>query len=366
MTVVSTAVRVSVILLAIAGTAGQVAYLDALWWHKLGLVSTMAREVSGATIALLTAHAVVSLTCSVLAVTLVLHERQRDDAGRALGVAFASWSYLMAYSGVTMLFRPIAPGAEREIFEAHFLVVEVLGLAALVRFTGIFPRPLLDEELKPSETLPAALLPFHHAAVFMRGSAAPAGAGLAVILVLWTLTAMTGGELSDTGLSPAMDLVRFLAAGLVVMNLRRSWAAATEGDRDRLTWLLASLCFLIGTLSLLIGGNVLVAVTGFPEPDVAWRPILLDFGTIGFLTGIAMSVLQSGTVDSARLTRRIATFTAAGTAGLFLAAGLEALLSGGGLVAISVRRGAGSAIAFAVILSTYQSLGRLIDRLTPA
>ena len=38
-TVAPTAVRVSVILLAVAGRGGHVTYLDALWWHALGSTS---------------------------------------------------------------------------------------------------------------------------------------------------------------------------------------------------------------------------------------------------------------------------------------------------------------------------------------
>ena len=363
--VAPTAVRVSVILLAVAGTAGHVAYLDALWWHTLGLASTMARSVSPATLMLLTAHAVVSIVCAVLSVALVLHDGQRKEAARSLGTAFAAWSYLMAYSGVTMLFRP-DPGVSREIFEGHFLFVEMMGLAGLLRFTSLFPRPLSEEELVVSESLPRALLPFHTTTVFMRRPTAPWIAGAVVLIGVWGWAAATGGNISDAGLSPAMDVVRFCAAGLVVTNLRRAWGAATEGDRDGLTWLMAALATLVGSLALLIGGNVLVAVTGFPEPDVAWRPILLDVGLIGFLGTLSMSVLYRGPRDPARVTRAVATNATVITMGLFLAAGLEVLFSGGILASFSLRPGVGTALAFAVILSTHRGLDRLMERIIPA
>lgn len=365
MTVVSIAVRIWVILLAVAGMAGQVAYLDALWWHSLGLTAAVAREVSPSTVTLLSAHALVSFVCSVLAILLVLHERHRAAAGRALGTAFAAWSYLMAYSGVTMLYRPAVPGTARDIFEAHFLAVEVLGLVGLLSYTSVFPRKLADEELQPSPTLPAPLLPFHHAAVYLRRPAAPARAGVAVLLLLWGGILATGGELSDAGLSRGMDAVRFLAAGAVVMHLRRAWGCATEGDRDGLTWLLAALSVMLGSLLLLIGSNVLVAVTGFPDPHVAWRPILLDAGMIGFLLTLAFSVLAPGGADPLRHTRRIASTCAVITAGLFLAAGLEALFTSGVLGAYTLRGGVGTAIAFSVILSTYRGLAGLVARLVP-
>lgn len=365
MPLVPTLVRVMVILLAVAGAAGHLAYLDALWWHALGLTATVSRDVSPATIVLLSAHAVVSITCSVFGVAMVLSERHRQEAARALGLAFAAWSYLMAYSGITLLFRPPAPGLQREVFEAHFLAVEVLGLAGLLRYTSIFPRSLTDEELEPLDTLPRLLLPFYRAAVGMRGTWSPPLAGMAVLTVLWSATLATGGELSDAGLSRVMDVVRVCAAGVAVMNLRRAWASATEGDRDSLEWLLVGLAVLVGSVAILISGNVLVAVTGFPEPNVAWRPIVLDVGLVGFMSALAMSVLHREDNDPGRMLHLTTTGAAVTTIGLFLAAGLEALFSGGLLAAVSLRHGVGSAVAFAVVLSTWRQLAAWISRILP-
>ncbi|MDH3270760.1 MAG: hypothetical protein OEN56_05475 [Gemmatimonadota bacterium] len=359
------AVRIVVILLAVAGAAGHLAYLDALWWHTLDLTETMARDVSRATVVLLVAHAVVSMTCSILGVWLVLHEGRRAEASRALALAFGAWSYLMAYSGATMLLRPAVPGLAREVFEAHFLLVEVLGLTALLRFTSIFPRVLTDDELRPVSTIPAAFLPFHHLSVFMRRRAAPWIAGVATLSLLWGWTLASGGNLSDAGLSRLMDMVRFAAAGLVTMNLHRAWRVSTEGDRDALMWLAAAFAILVGSLAILIGGNVLVAVTGFPEPNVAWRPIILDVGTAGFFVAVALSILHRGHRDPARLTRQVATATLVATSGLFLAAGLEALLTGGVFASYSLRAGIGTALAFSIVLSTYSNSARMIERVLP-
>ena len=126
-----------------------------------------------------------------------------------------------------------------------------------------------------------------------------------------------------------------------------------------------ALTFLFGVLAVLIGGNVLVEITGFPEPDVAWRPLLLDIGLIGFLGGLAASVLYSGPVRPITVVARITSVSTITTLGLFLAAGLEALFSGGILAAFSLRSGVGSALALATILATYRGLVRFIDRLMP-
>ena len=360
----STALRVSVILLAVAGTAGQVAYLDALWWHSLGLTAPVARNVSVTTLVTLSAHALVAFACAILSIVLVLTERHRQEASRALALAFGAWSYLMAYAGVTLLFRP-APGIGRELFEAHFLLIEVVGLIGLLRFTSIFPRPLTEPELEPLETLPPVFVPVHRFSVLMRSAGAPVIAGSVVLAILWGWTRISGGALGDAGLSQGMNVVRFGAAGLVVMNLRRAWSYATEGDRDGLTWLLVGLAALFGTLTLVIGGNVLVAVTGFPEPDVAWRPVLLDIGQSLFLGFIALSILDRGRRDPAALLRSTTTVAVVVTGGLFLAAGLEALFDGSLVSGVVFRRGVGTAISFAIVLSTYRSQASLIARILP-
>lgn len=365
MTALSIGLRVVVILLAVAGTAGQVAYLDALWWRSLGLTAAVAHNVDPATVLVLLAHAIVSVVCSILAVLLSLHEGRRARASLALALALGSWSYLMAYPGVTRLLRPVAPGLEREIFEAHFLFVEVMGLAALIRFTSIFPRTLTDEELRPWSTQPTVLMPFHHIGVFMRRTWAPWAAGAVVLAALWGWVLGSGGELSDAGLSPVMDAVRLTAAGLVVMHLHRAWRMSTEGDQDALMWIVVALTILIGSLAVLIGANILVAVTGFPETDVAWRPIILDGGTIGFFMGLAMSVIHGEGRDPSRLVRRAATLTIILTSGLLLAAGLEALFTGAIFTAYALRTGVGTTVAFAVVLATCRTSARAIERLLP-
>ena len=362
--VMLTAVRAAVTLLAIAGAAGHIAYLDALWWHSLGLTETVARDVGSALITLLAAHAVVSIVCGFLGVALVLREGPRQDAARGLGAAFGSWSYLMAYSGVTMLFRP-DPGLGRDIFEGHFLLVEVIGLAGLLRFTALFPKPLIAERIEASPTMPRALMPGHLVSLWMLRPTAPWIVGFLLLVGLWMGMTMTGRPISDAGLSPVMDVFRLGAAGLVVLNLRRAWVRASGEERDRLTWLAASLAFLFGSLALMIGGNVLVAVTGFPEPTVAWRPILLDLGLIGFLVGLAQSILYKGSGHPIRMVRRVTSVSAVLTMGLFLAAGLEALFASGVLAAFTLRGGVGTAVAVATIVSTYRALTRRIERLLP-
>jgi hypothetical protein len=339
----------------------QVGYLDALWWQKLGIASPMTVAMSAPFLTVMTGHAVVSVVAGALAIALVVHEGQREAAARGLGLALGAWSYLTAYSGVTLLLSPDA-SAWRALFDAHFLAVEVLGLVGILRFTALFPKSLADSSLTPPPTLPRALHAFHSASVWMLRPVAPWIVGVLVLAALMGFTRARGLPLGDAGLSPFMDLVRFAAAGLVVVNLRRSWRRASPEEAGQLAWLLVALALVTGVLLLLVGGNVLVAVTGWPEPEVAWRPLLVDVGLIGFMIALATSALYQGAVQAIAIARRVAAAAAVATLGLFLAAGLEALFSGGALGGSSLRTGVGTLVAFVIVVSTYRGLVRSLER----
>ena len=358
-----TVLRALATLLGAVAVVGQVTYLDALAWHKLNLrPEMMGAQMSGAFLTLLTAHAVVSVAAAALGIALALHEGPRQSAARALGLSLGAWAYLLAYSGITLLLRPTAPGLARTLFEGHFLLVELLGLVGLLRFTALFPSRLLDGPIAPSPTLPPALMPLHRISVWMlRAPAAWVTAG-ALAIALWGLTALGGGSAADAALHPLMDLFRVAAAGLVVLNLQRAWARASAEGMARMAWLLVALACLVGVLLLYIGGNVLVGVTGWPEPHVAWRPLLIDLGVLSFLIALALSVLYRGSRDPRPLGRRILASATAATIGLFLAAALEAVFSGGVLAAFSLRTGVGTLLAFVAIVSTHRSLVRYLDR----
>ncbi len=352
------AVRVLVTLLAVVASVGQVAYLDALSWHKLGWASQMSAQMSPPFLTLMTTDALVSFVAAVLSIVLVLHEGRRQAAARALALALGAWSYLTAYSGVTVLLQPHA-GTARALFEAHFLLVEMVGLVGLVRFTALFPEPLVAEQLEPPPNLPGWLRPVHSVSVWMLRPSAPWVVGGLLLLGLWGLMIARGKAISDAGLSPIMDLVRLLAASLVVLNLRRTWGRSS--DVGRLSWLLVALVCLLSVLLLIIGGNVLMGVTEWPEPPFAWRALLLDVGVLAFLAALAMSVLYRGAANASVAVRRIASLATVVTLGLFLAAGLEALFHGGMLAGFSLRTGVGTLIAFVFVVSTYRSLMRYLE-----
>ena len=351
-------------LLGAVAVVGQITYLDAVWWHRLDLTpQIMGAQVSGAFLTLLTAHAVVSIVAAALGIGLALNAGPRQAAARALGVSFGAWAYLLAYSGLTLLLRPAVPGPSRTLFEGHFLVVELLGLVGLLRFTALFPEELLTRLRSATPTLPRSLLPVHAASLWMLRPHAPWAVAAVVASGLWLLTMGTGGSPGDAALHPLMDVVRVAAVGFVVLNLRRSWGRTDSEGSARLAWLLVAFATLVGVIFVYIGGNVLVGVTQWPEPGVAWRPLLADLGVLGFLVAVALSILYAGTRDPTPLWRRILASSSVVALGLFLAAALEALFTGAVLGAFSLGTGVGTVIAFVTVVSTQRTLIRSLEGL---
>ena len=350
--------RVLVTIQALAAAAGQLSYIDALAGRGLELGG----QVGPALLTLVTAHALVSLFAGVLAVVLAWRPIRKSPASVPLAVALGAWSYLLAYPGIVLLLRP-DPGLTRGVFEAHFLLVEAFGLAGFVRFTTMFPRPLGRQDLTAASALPFWIRPAQGIRTWLVGPSAPWLAAFAVVaLVLW-FGSMTRRPLADAGLDPGMNLVRLAAAAIVVANLRRSWLSGSGDARHRLTWLVVGLSLLLASIAVLIGGNILMVVTGWPEPAVAWRPILLDLGIIGFIAGLSAGLLSAGSRDPTALTRRIVSLSTLVLLGLFLATALEALLSSALVGRISLPRGTGTVIALATMGSTFGRFLRFIERL---
>jgi hypothetical protein len=82
---------------------------------------------------------------------------------------------------------------------------------------------------------------------------------------------------------------------------------------------------LVGAVGVLLGGNVLSAVTGWELPGWNWRPVVLDLGVLGLLVGMVMAVSYDGPARPGALTRRLTVLLSTVTATLFLAAGMETL-----------------------------------------
>ncbi|MHC4925610.1 MAG: hypothetical protein ACYTG4_16285, partial [Planctomycetota bacterium] len=147
---------------------------------------------------------------------------------------------------------------------------------------------------------------------------------------------------------------------VVVINLRGSWDARDADGRCRLLWMAVGMSLLVGAVALLVGGNILVTVTGWRSP-LNWRPIVLNLGLLGLLWGSSMAVFYDGRLNPETLVRQSATWAGLATALLFLAAGLEALFSDAMVARISLPEGVGSMAAICLFAWIFEPVRRMVE-----
>jgi len=353
-------VRILVLLLSGGAVAGQLAYLDALAWHVLS--PSPMQSVRGVVLTMALAHAVLSIASGAVAVVLAFRDQAAQPGSRGLSLAIGAWSYLLAYPGIVVMLRP-DPGTARMVFDGHFLLVETLGLAGLVRFTTLFPRKLVPAELTShavGSRLATFLQPLRSALL------EPGIVWAAAVLVptsLFVVSLARGTPVADAGFAPVMDVMRIAAAAAVVLNLRDAWVRADPREQPRLSWLLAALSSLIASVLLVIGGSILLSATSWPDPPVAWRPILLDLGVLGFVVGLAATQIAPERIDAVRAARRIAGGVGLAMTLLLSATIFEVMLSSGLFGPVTLPAGLGAVMAAAAVGSVSAPLLRFFERM---
>ena len=347
------------VLLAALAVVGQGALLDALYLQDVGLGTLGLGAVRPALLSALVTGAVVSVLSAALGVALAV---RRDDGrgSRPLGLALAVWAYLLAYSGIVVLAAPGIGSPLRRPFDAHFLLVEALGLAALIRFSALFPNPLGPEVLRDPATLPPGAATVQRMRRWFLRPAAPWIAGLLAVAATFGVNAAMRHPVEDAALLPLADLLRVVALGLVVMNLRRSYLSSDAAGRAPLTWVILGFALLVAAVGLVLGGNVLAAATGWELRGVNWRPIVLHLGVVGLLAGAGMGIFYRGAVGPGPLVRRVAVLSGMATLALFLAAGLETLLTGA-VTRFSMPSGTGTFLALVVTSLVYGRTRRPLE-----
>jgi hypothetical protein len=324
---------------------GQLAYLDVLYWDALGLGRLGSGHIHPALLSSVVAGAVVSVFTSLLALAMVF--RGKGERGsRPLGLALAAWGYLLAYSGITILLAPDPSSVLRMAFETHFLLVEAIGSAALLRFTAVFPQSLPASALEDPDELAIGLRTAQQVRRWLLEPWTPWATGVAAVLLILGVNAALGRPTQDAPLLLLTDLFRMAALALVILNLRRSFVVGDETARRQMFWLVVGFTLLLGAVGTLLGGNVLTTVTGWSLPSFNWRPVVLDLGVLGLIWGAAMAVFYRGPMKPGRLTRRLSVVASAATIALFLAAGMETLLAGAVASRMNFPPGVGTAVAF--------------------
>lgn len=341
---------------------GQFAYLDVLYWDVAGFGAFGVGGLRPALRSTVITGAVV--TVFVVVAGLFLAFRADGDRGaRPFGLALASWGYLLAYSGLTILLAPDPESAARAAFDAHFLFVEALALAALLRFTALFPVPLRRDAIRDPATLNPLLRPFQRARAWLLSPFGPWVAGtLACVLVLMAGAAQ-GRPVQDAPLIVLADVFRLTALTVVILNLRAAFVATDTPGRRAGFWFVVGFTLLLGAVGVLLGGNVLTAVTEWSIPGFNWRPVVLDLGVLGLIWGACMGIAYRGAHKPGPLARRAALLASSITVALFLAAGLETLADRVVASPVTVPKGVGTLTAFVAMWLVFVRIRRPVEGL---
>lgn len=361
-TLATLAYRGLTILLAVLALAGQLTYLDILYWNVSG-IGKLAE--GGLQPALRTAvFASAAMTAVIGGVAIYLAARRDDARGaRPLGLALAGWAYLLAFTGLTLLLSPPSGPGFRGPFAAHFLVVEAISSAALLRFTALFPTPLGREALDDPDALPAWRRPAQRFRLVLLGRRAPWVIAMAATALVLIVNAALGRPMQDAALLLLTDLLRLATLAVVVVNLRASFVATDRDGRRAVFWLVVGFTLLLGAVGTLLGGNLLTAVTGWDPAGFNWRPIILDLGVVGLVGASVMGVVYRGPRKPGPVARHASVLAAAVTVGLFLAAGLESLAKGVVATPFPVPAGIGTAVAFVATALLYARARRPLESL---
>lgn len=321
------AYRLVTVVLALLSVVGQVAYLDVLYWNALGLGALAYGGLHPALLSSVVTSAAVTAVAAMVGLTMAWRG-PGDRGARPLGVAMAGWGYMLAYSGLTVLLAPGAGSPWRTAFDIHFLFVEAISLAGLLRFTALFPVPLAPDALQDPDTLPVGLRSLQQLRQWLLTPSGPwVGALVGAFVVLGVNSAM-GRPAEDAALLLLTDGLRMGVLAIVILNMRRAYVLADTAGRRLMFWFAAGFTLLLLAVGVLLGGNVLTAVTGWTVAGFNWRPVVLHLGVLGIIWGAAMGVFYRGGMKPGKLTRRLAVVALAVTLALFLAAGLESLLTG--------------------------------------
>lgn len=262
----------------------------------------------------------------VLALALTWRASARGDA-RMLALFLGCIGVVLSGDGAwTLNQRLEMPRVVELLLNPGLIIVcMVAGLAALLRFSAIFPRPL-----EPGDVPVRGL-----AARVQRRLLDARGVWAAALLAfgLVALSAAAGHAASALwGIAPAIIgkfvLCAILAAAmsLAVLNLRVGYRRADAEGRRRIYWVVVGV-FAATTLLLLASAvKVVQLATGFTVAVTAWFPFALVAAFLVMLGCLAIAMFYAGALDPALAMRRTAVFGLVGFAMIFVFTGMEQLV----------------------------------------
>ncbi len=259
---------------------------------------------------------------AVVLAAALLWRGQRRPENRLLALFLALVAFLLS-SDAFWWWRSIAhpPAWTGLAMDNLNAFASIASVAALLRFSSVFPLPLEPRHL----TGPGPLRRLRSALLRPRIVWLLAVGFYVVLLLSWQLAELFGHAPAEP-LTVALRMlaVAVLIAGVAaaVANLRTGARFADPAERRRLFWLIEG--FLAGVAILVLGGALRLAA-----PLVGGTALRGAFGfalylaLLVILAGLAIAMFFSGALDPGLAIRRTAVFGLVGLTMVFVFAGVE-------------------------------------------
>jgi NADH:ubiquinone oxidoreductase subunit K len=289
----------------------------------------------GLVVALMVLTVVGAPAAAGLSLSLAWRNWHRGDA-RALATFLALAAWVLAGDGLWALLRLAGtPAWLARTVDLSIPVCVVAGMAAMLRFSCTFPRPLTPAELaSPGASRAARVL-----SALQRWSTNAAGVrraavwlSVGAILVPQTVL-IAASALGDAHAIPSVlkyGLLGLLLGSMTVSaaNLRAGYRVADVEGRRRIFWVLEG--FLLATAIALLASalKVLQDMTGYAPAVPFWYGMAMMAAFTALLGCVAVAMFYAGALDPALAIRRTAVVGLVGVMTVILFATLEQALQG--------------------------------------
>lgn len=269
-------------------------------------------RVTPGVIGLLVLLVAAPLSAGSLALVLAWRSWMRPDA-RVLAVFLALLSYALGTEGVWMLLkRSGLPDWAVSVLDTGMPLAAVAGMAVMMRFSAIFPRPLSLADLRRGESRASGLIAaaqawtmdtsrLRRAALWFGGVAIVAPQALGIV------TGLLGREIDLVVYSKYLALGVLMASVAVsAANVRTNYRRADAAGRRQVFWVLEGFVFATAVTVLASALKIMQNVTGYQAAQPHWYALALIAAFLGLLVCLAIALFGAGALDPSLALRRTA------------------------------------------------------------
>lgn len=268
-----------------------------------------------------------SVLAMVLALALVWRLAPRTDS-KVLALFMALAGYFLSVNGIRFVRNQFESGSVPYVLLDWTIPFSALmAVAALLRFSGVFPRPLTPIELAAARG--PAWLNRVRAATLAPGVAWGIGAavylanvGAFVLAHLWERASGVEREAGPIAV-PATILSLLLVLMLASLNLHHGYRVADREGRRRIYWIVEGLVVGTGVLVIASLVKLLLMLSGHADPYGWWYSLVSFTALAGMLGCFGIAMFFAGALDPERAVRRTIVYGVLAAVMIFVFAAVE-------------------------------------------